>query len=374
MLKTENTVLFERASYDLNRYWLELDSLHNVDYDMFFSPFQKYTCQAGCKICYISKQLDESVKVMSKYAPVEITPEKEAQWQFWFDQFDEVGYSDDLKYTKDTFPVVYEWLKKNAHKFKYCMTDNAILRQHDILMNELTFDSLMDISISDHFLDTHPDMWNKVHTRLKELSSKYKIGQIKFIVTKGGAYSDSIINLRNWIDENNMFYLIHHNFTDEENLKHEVPKAFNYNDWTHCQEGRLFEIQKETVHLFDDRWFFSTQDATSRTSFWIMDETNNTSLDEFLVRIIEGKQNNYADMEQDLENRNLLSGQFKSYFKIPSTYTVNKDFNFIPYMLLSPKSRFVRGLQAQGWINTQYGLYKPGKEQVVPIIQPIKGE
>jgi hypothetical protein len=210
-------------------------------------------------------------------------------------------------------------------------------------------------------------MWNKVHTRLKELSSKYKIGQIKFIVTKGGAYSDSIINLRNWIDENNMFYLIHHNFTDEENLKHEVPKAFNYNDWTHCQEGRLFEIQKETVHLFDDRWFFSTQDATSRTSFWIMDETNNTSLDEFLVRIIEGKQNNYADMEQDLENRNLLSGQFKSYFKIPSTYTV------IPYMLLNPKSRFVRGLQAQGWINTQYGLYKPGKEQVVPIIQPIKG-
>jgi len=374
MIKPENTVLFERATYDLNRYWLQSDGLHNVDYDMFFSPFKKYTCQAGCKICYISKQLDESEKVMEQYAPVEITPRDEEIWQFWFDQFDEIGYSDDLKYTKEKFPTVYEWLKKNAYKFKYCMTDNAILRQHNILMNELTFDSIMDISISDHFLDSHPDMWNKVHTRLQELVGKYKISQIKFIITHGGEYSESIKALRQWIDDNNLQYLIHHNFNDEQNLKHNVPKAFNYNDWTHCQDGRLFEIQKETVHLFNDRWFFSTQDATSRLPFWTMDTANYSNVEEFLKHIMLGKQHNYSNMARELKPKDVLSTQFNMYFKIPSTYKINEDYNYIPYMLLNSNSKFFKHLQSTGWVNTEYGLFKPKDNSniVIPIIQPTE--
>lgn len=373
MIKPENTVLFERATYDLNRYWLEVDGLHNTDYDMFFSPFRKYTCQAGCKICYISKQLDESVKVMDQYAPIDITAEQEAVWRYWFGMFDEVGYSDDLKYTKENFPNVFDWLKRNASLFKYCMTDNAILRQHDILINELSFDSIMDISISDQFLDTHPDLWNKVHSRLLELKDKYTIGQIKFIITRAGAYSPSIVALRDFIDKNDLQYLVHHNFNDEKNLKHEAPKAFNYNDWTHCQDGRLFEIQKETVHLFNDRWFFSTQDATSRMPFWIMDQTNNNDLELFLSNIMLGKQANYSSMADEMKPVTVLSKQFQRYFKIPQSYQVNQDYNFIPYMLLNFNSRLVKNLLSKNWINTQYGLFKPGKDDsVVPIIEPRK--
>jgi len=369
MIKPENTVLFER-SYDLNYYWMTMDSLHNVDYDMFFSPFKKYTCQAGCKVCYISKQLDVSAAVMEQYAPLEITTAMEQTWQFWFDHFKEIGYNDDVFYIKSKFPNVYEWLKLNAGKFNYCMTDNAVLRQHDILLNELTFKSIMDIAISDSFLETSPNLWNKIAEILGELKSKYAIGQIKFIITRPGPQNNAISQLIEWVDKEGLVYLVHHDFTDENNLKHEVPKAFNYNDWVICQDNRLFEIQKETIHLFNDRWFFSTQDATSRDPFWIMSEGDNNP-EELLYKIIEGKQQNYANMNTALQPVGILAKKFKKYFSVPSTYKLNKNYNFIPHLLLSKDSLFVKKLTQQGWINTEYGLYKPSAG-VISIIEPLK--
>ena len=348
---------------------MTMDSLHNVDYDMFFSPFKKYTCQAGCKVCYISKQLDVSAAVMEQYAPLEITPAMEQSWQFWFDHFQEIGYNDDVFYIKSKFPKVYDWLKQNAHKFNYCMTDNAILRQHDILLNELDFKSIMDIAISDSFLETSPGMWNKIASILGELKGKYTIGQIKFIITRPGPQDNAIAQLIEWVDKEGLVYLVHHDFTDEDNLKHQVPKAFNYNDWVMCQDNRLFEIQKETIHLFNDRWFFSTQDATSRDPFWIMHEGNNTA-EELLYRIIEGKQTNYATMDNEIKPIGSLAKKFKKYFTVPNTYKLNKNYNFIPHLLLARDSAFVKKLTQQGWINTEHGLYKPSAG-VISIIEPL---
>lgn len=371
MIKPENKVLFERSAYDLNQYWLTQDGLHNLDYDMFFSPFQKYTCQAGCKICYISKELDASAAIIRQYAP-RITSEQEAVWNFWFDQFSEVGYSDDLVFVKKEFPQIYEWVIQNARKFKYCMTDNAVLRQHNILINEADFAGIMDISISDQFLDTQPHMWIMIQERLEELSNKYKIGQIKFLITKSGPHTRSIDSLIKWVDEQGLQYLVHHDFTDEDNLKHEVTNATNYNDWVMCQNNRLYEIQKETVLLFGDRWFFSSQDATSRQPFWIMDDSNNRSLEELMYRMFTGKQTNYRNMEQSLVPNSILANQFISYFKLPNTYAVNQDFNFVPFMLLNPSSKFVASLLAQGWLNTAQGLYKPNETgTVTSIIVPL---
>ena len=372
MIKPENKVLFERSAYDLNQYWLSQDGLHNLDYDMFFSPFKKYTCQAGCKICYISKELDESAKVISQYAPIQITSEQEATWNYWFAQFSAVGYSDDLRYIKLNFPTVYNWLIDNADKFRYCMTDNAILRQHEILLNEMTFAGIMDISISDQFLDTSPTMWDNVRIRLEELSQKYKIDQIKFLITKAGPQDHAISALIDWVDSQGLQYLVHHDFTDEDNLKHEVSNATNYNDWVMCQNGRLYEIQKETVSLFGDRWFFSSQDATSRSAFWIMDNNNDRSLEDLMYNMFLGKQTNYKNMEASLIPNTLLSNQFNAYFKLPNTYQVNKNFNFIPFMLLNLSSKFVDSLLAQGWLNTAQGLYKPNAiGTVTSIIAPL---
>lgn len=370
MIKPENHVLFERC-YDQNQYWLMMDSLHNVDYDMFFSPFKKYTCQAGCKICYISKQLDQSAAVMTEYAPVTITPEMEAMWAYWFDQFSEVGYNDDLFYVKDKFPLVFTWLQDNASRFKYCMTDNAILRQHNILMNEINFAGIMDIAISDSFLEKSPGLWNKIAVKLGELKTKYTIGQIKFIITRPGPQDSNISELINWVDNEQMMYLVHHDFTDEQNLKHQVPKAFNYNDWVICQNERLFEIQKETVHLFNDRWFFSTQDATSRQPFWVMTEADCTNSEELLYRMFKGKQANYSLMFNELQPETVLAKKFKNYFSIPSTYKVNKNYNFIPKVFLNVESKFVNTLLKSGWINTEHGLYKPGTTDLVSIIEPV---
>lgn len=372
MIKPENKVLFERTAYDLNRYWLTQDGLHNLDYDLFFSPFQKYTCQAGCKVCYISKELDESAKVIRQYAPVRINAEQEAVWNYWFSKFDRVGHSDDLRYIKLNFPHIHEWLKVNSNKFRYCMTDNAILRQHEILLEEMNFAGIMDISISDQFLDTSPTMWGNVRIRLEELTQKYKIDQIKFLITKPGPQDNTIAELIKWVDGQGLAYLVHYDFTDESNLKHEVVNAVNYNDWVMCQNGRLYEIQKETVQLFGDRWFFSSQDATSRSPFWIMDTDNARSLETLMYNMFLGKQENYGNMAKSLVPDSMLAEQFSAYFKIPATYKVNQDFNFIPFMLINSHSKFVSSLVAQGWLNTAQGLYKPNENgTVTSIIVPI---
>jgi hypothetical protein len=137
-----------------------------------------------------------------------------------------------------------------------------------------------------------------------------------------------------------------------------------------CQEQKLFEIQKETIHLFNDRWFFSTQDATSRDPFWIMNDSDNTA-EELLYKIIQGKQTNYARMDNEIKPIGPLANKFKKYFTIPNTYKLNKNYNFIPHLLLSNDSVFVKKLTQQGWINTKHGLYKPS-EGVISIIEPLK--
>jgi hypothetical protein len=370
MTKQQNTASFEDTINDQNGYWLSIDSLHNVDQDMFFSPFSKYTCQAGCKICYISKQLDESAAVIHQHAPEEITAQQESVWYFWFDKFHQVGYADDIVFTRQHFPHIYDWIKKNAGQFKYIMTDNAILRQHNELMNELTFNGIMDISISDSFLDTNLLLWDNIKQRLIQLKSKYKIDQIKFLITKPGPHSRQIDKLIEWVNTEHLPYLIHHDFTDEHNLKHEVDNANNINDWVMCQKSRLFEIQKETLLLFNDRWFFSSQDATSREAFWVMTNEDSTNVEKLLTKMIEGKQINYTAMNEELEPSSDLAKKFKSYFQIPSTYKINHSYNFIPKMLISPDAKLVNFLQSQGWLNTEHGLYKPN-ETVTSIIEPI---
>jgi hypothetical protein len=86
-----------------------------------------------------------------------------------------------------------------------------------------------------------------------------------------------------------------------------------------------------------------------------------------------GKQANYSSMADEMKPVTVLSKQFQRYFKIPQSYQVNQDYNFIPYMLLNFNSRLVKNLLSKNWINTQYGLFKPGKDDsVVPIIEPRK--
>ena len=362
MSKPENTISFLDTSY--SEYWLSMDSLHNIDHDMFFSPFKKYTCQAGCKICYISEQLDISERVMAKYAPFEITPQKEAMWDFWFDKFDEIGYNDDLVYVKNKFPIIFEWIIKNAHKFKYCMTDNAILRQHELLMHEVLFSGIMDISISDKFLNTSSTLLDMITLRLADLISRYKIGQLKFIITDASV--DIFDDLIHWAKSNSVPYFIHNNFTDVTNSNNSP--ITNYNDWTLYQHGRLYEIKKETLHLFDDGWFFSTQDATSDEPFWTMSAETNRSLSMLLCQILVGKQQEYLKFSKTLLPMDSMSTNFKNYFLHATEYVINSDYNYIPYMLVNRTSKFINKLLEIGWINTQYGIYKPDSGNIISIL------
>jgi hypothetical protein len=103
-----------------------------------------------------------------------------------------------------------------------------------------------------------------------------------------------------------------------------------------------------------------------------MDSVDCHSLETLLSQILLGKQHNYSKMKQELEPSNILAQQFSAYFTIPGTYTVNKDYNFIPNMLINTNSRFISNLLEQGWINTTLGLYKPGNDQIISIIVPIK--
>ncbi len=369
MLKPETHTLFSRSNYDLNKYWLTQDSLHNVDYDMFWSPFSIYTCQAGCKVCYISKELDESAKTLLTQSEPVISKELEDYWFTWFSYFKEVGFSDDLKFISLNFPNTYAWIKNNAFRFSYCLTDNALLRQYDLLVNDIRFTSIKDISLSDSFLCL-PGMLEKVLDRITGLNKIFLIKQIKLIITNP-EIKPEVKTLISLIDELNLNHLIHYDFKDELNLRYTVGKALNYNDWTFSQNKKLFEIKKETVQLFGTTWYFSSQDATLGNWFWKSKELE-VEPEKLLVNILLGKIRLYKELSKIITPKDTLSVQFKSYFELPSTYKVNLDFNFIPHMIISNKAQIVTALLSNGWIQTDLGLYKDTGNSVTSIIEPLK--
>jgi hypothetical protein len=132
---------------NLSEYWMREDALRSLDYDLYFSLGTRYYCDAGCKVCYIRENLNETKHLDNFPDDLETLHET---WFNFFEYFGVVRTNDDLYYLKHHYPKQYEWYKKYGKHFELGITDNAIFRT--LQLDDIQLQSIGDISVSTDFV------------------------------------------------------------------------------------------------------------------------------------------------------------------------------------------------------------------------------
>lgn len=345
---------FEKAG-NLHEYWLTQDALHPVNYDVYFSLGTRYYCAAGCKICYIDKNFKSIKPNLNTYFP-KITQKHEDMWQEVFSHFLVVRTNDDMLFLKLNYPDAYRWYQENAHNLEYCFTDNAIFRTAKIL-DTIKFKALANISISSSFLKAvNP---NKLMDALERLNDKSPILKLKFI---DDGYPELFAPYIELANKHNMDNIVHHNFLgDREVLEHEW--AQEQTTWVDSDEQGLMQIYRESVHLYFDRWYYSSDDASDLNEEAFHQVEGDFDREAFLTDLLLGKQKAYKKWASRTKNP-----KFRDYFNLVDEYNINSNFNFIPGLMIPPYSKYCYKLLENGWVKTKYGLVKPNDGTIVPIL------
>lgn len=355
---------------DYNTYFLTEDALHNVSYDLCFSPIGKYYCGAGCKICYISDQLREMKPNYKRFVPEQITEEQTKRWLEIFDHFFVVRTNDDFSLLKKDYPHIFEWYKEYAHHFEFGMSDNSILLNFDILMNELNLKGLSDITLSEDFLIKTTNK-GVVLEKIEQLFKKYNACQIKIIRTSNNFnHPQIIIDLIEQLQKYNLFYTIHHDLRNDNNSRYDLGDSFqDQNCYILSYNNRTYHIQRTAVNLFNDSFYYSIDDASklNLAPIYVLKDKFDTK--DFLSIMLADKLEYYAKMANDLRlSKNKLVKKFCDYFLNVNVFKVNSDYNFIPEFMLHDKSKYYNKLIEYGFRKTSVGLYLPGTNPV-PIIE-----
>jgi hypothetical protein len=348
---------FETAE-NLEEYWLAEDCLCPINYDIYFSLGTRYYCDAGCHVCYIDKNFKKLKPNLSSYFP-KITTKQEHFWQDVFSNFMVVATADDMMFLKMTYPQQYQWFQAHANTMEYSFTDNAIMRTAR-LVKEIKFKNIASISISSVFASkVNPDKLISAIYKIHEVSP---IKKIKFVDCGN---MESLLPFIEIAEKNNMANIVHHDFSAPRTiLDHEW--ADEQNTWVDSTDEGLVQIHREAPHLFFDRFYYSSDDASdiSEEPFWILDNIDQYNRELFLAKLIQGKQVRYNKWINKTKNP-----KFQDYFKTTANYKINDDFNFIPGFMLKPYTRYCQSLLDSGWIKCQYGLVKPNQGSIRSIIE-----
>lgn len=333
---------------NLNQYWIQQDCLRSLDFDLYFSVASRYYCDAGCKVCYIEKNLKQT-KDLNLYNGVVFRPEL---WDDIFSYFSSIRTNDDYAYLNKNFPEIYQWYKE--HPMELCVTDNSLVRT--LALKDLTIKKFADISISSEFVNSVGS--EKVIEYLKR-AKEFGLDKVK-IIDCGHSNLKEIID---WVLENVYNNCVHDDFRVERKIL-DAPWAEYQNTWVEHVDNRLLKINKEAIHLYNNTFYFSSDDASDITINPFHSILVNFHPEEFLCDMIEGKQEQYKEWAK------LSSIQkFKEYFTTTENYKVNRDFNFIPGIMFNSHSPFFNKMRNRGWVDTKLGLFDPQyTDEVTSII------
>ena len=356
---------------DHNYYLLAEDALRCISYDFYFSPTYKYYCGAGCKVCYIRENLTEGVNHYAKSIPEEITQADTDYWYSIFKNFYSIRTDDDLRYLKKHHNHVYQWYVENASIFEFGMTDNSILMHHKILMNEVHLKGIADITLSEEFLLKTEDV-GKVKAVIVDYLSKYSIGHVKIIRTSEDYHHpDQVTRMIEFLTEYDVVFSVHGDFREQAITKFDLAKFDNQNRYNITNQGRRHQIHRSSVHLFNNQFYFSYDDASDINvdPFHTIDKSVPFSSKEFLPNMLKGKLKYYKRCVDTFGiPDNSLSEKFLDYFKNTANFKVNDNYSFIPDFMLSDQSTYFHSLLKEGFVKTHIGLYDPNLDPV-PLIE-----
>lgn len=363
-----------RTYEDHPTYFLTQDAVKSLTYDIYFSPMKKYYCHANCSVCYIKNQLTEGLSYYAASAPDKITSADEHMWQDIFEYFYVIRTNDDLRYLKKQYPYVYSWYQSNASIFEFGMTDNSVLLQHDVLINDLNLKGISDISFSEDFLNKKSIKNGKIKAVISDYLEKYGLCKIKVIRTSTDELSEHILELVDWLSSIGIKNCLQQDFRKEDNIEYDLQDTFEYQNsyYTHFN-GKSYQIFREAPHMMNDRFFFTIEDATdiNLNAFHVIKDKQfipQEFLCDMLTKKLEWYRNNIDELETATDP---MLKKFKSYFTECQNFEVNRDFNFIPSFMFDDKCVFYHKLKTKNFISTDYGLYNPtGKPK--PLVEFIK--
>lgn len=367
-----------RKFKDHNTYFITEDALAPLDHDITFSPTTKYYCGANCQVCYIKKKLNAHLPYYSNAVPTKINAEDEKRWYEIFSYFYVVRVVDDLLYLKENYPYIYSWYQEHASTFEYGMTDNALIKQHKTLM-ELNMKGLSEVALSEEFMNkvNSKKNYNKIIEILQDYIDKYDLHKVKVIKTSDTELPYHAKELIEWINDKNIVTSLHNDYRKTNvadntlgNVDHDLEGLFDYqNSHVLCYNDRTYQVYRGSLHLYGDRFFYSIDDATDMN--WDPFHVMKGDFDHraFMYDMINGKFKLYDLFARELSKLAVpIVQKFKDYYiNTTDTFIVNREFNFIPKMMLSENSKYYHKLIELGYRRTEVGLYFPSGDPT-PII------
>jgi hypothetical protein len=255
------------------------------------------------------------------------------------------------------------------------MTDNAFLQQYDIIMDEMNFQSIYEISFSDIFLSKKQGaLADDMVTKLEAMHKKLPLLKLKIIFcTDDGEKQEAVIKLIDWAHSHDIHVCIHDDITQDRNNKWKLDKA-DYQQFTYYSEDSdAYQILGEVVHLQYTSVFHTITQAIAINSkpFYNIMEDGLDDVAQVVYKSLQSKLNLYHQYTQKIRNR--TNNKYFDYFTyVTNSVEINQLFNFIPVIVLKPWTKLYKTFVSQGWQEHKFGLFAPTMDGTVIPMFTIK--
>lgn len=363
-------------STNFKEYFIKHDALKNISSELVVSLLRKYKCNAGCKMCYLKDTWLTDDAYDSRYAPQALTPEIEQQILKLFASFSIVTTMDDLILLKTTYPDLYQFYVRHGSRMSStAMSDTAFIQQFPLIMDEIRFESIYEVSFSDVFLNKKKGgLVSDIIVKLKALHQRSPIKKIKVIVlTTDGESSPAVEMLVDWAHSEGISVGVHDDITQNKNTKVSLQHA-DYQELNFfSQESLPFQVLSEVVHLQFTDLYMTMVDGTSERDapFYNIITDGLDDMSRFVYKMIRAKLATYDRYVHTITNR--CDNKLYDYFSyVSQSVVVNEVFNFIPKLLLPQWTEMYKTLTHQWWIDTPVGLHNTHintQRAIVPIFE-----
>lgn len=366
-METNLAELFLSTTKDKNiKFFLERDSIRNLDLDLSLSINKRYKCAAGCEICFLKKWIphedykkvaEESWKIVSK-------PEWMEDFMGLASNFRYVTSADDLYYFRQHFPDQYNFFKENAGMFSMSsFTDSNVLKMADIMLNDLKAKEIYEMTLSTRFIIENMDI---LLVLMREYSSKYNIKHIK-IVRQKGLTKDQVMGVQKFIDflkSINLEFFFMFDISDGWDDAEEFPCAM------YAEDGHIFHLLHGPLYMAADEIYIDMKDHLSVSERFKVCNLSDTrdGLVNIIPRLLDIKIQKYRRDAALIKNKET---KFYEYFDmIGNTLKVNYDFNFIPFIMLQNDAIWLqKAIDSGEWIHLDHGLIKKGTTNPISVIE-----
>ncbi|TPG60118.1 hypothetical protein [Ewingella americana] len=361
-------------------FFLFRDSLHHMG-EVSFSAMKTYYCGAGCKMCYLKDDWLPRGEMIARNEGLKISPFIEHKFRKIFEIFGTVECLDDLRFIKKTHPDLFDFYKRNGKLIGApSFTDNALMQQYRIVLDDLDMKRVFQISLSEEFINKRFD---KIVEVMGLLVQKYGIIPVfKVIITSENRLEHNP-EIRRFIDK--VRHLVD-KVEVQENIEQET-RGINglsgdngdltWDDTYYFEniEGGnrgMYRVLQNFIFLIHDRMYFTFEesiDADPKKACYnlLMDEPSAASMCSQTLANKLATYRRYASEIQFRDNR-----YFEYFNLIGNSFKVNHDFNFIPAPALEPRFHVVSQLQKEGFVMYKEGYFRNDGRPAKSIIEAIQ--